>query len=145
VLDDRVYWGRPYMLPMIVAGARPNSPIIWERSQSNINLAWHHVLPFCELGGFWNNLVMQCYDTHLPEARTALRHYLLLCNRKLFDVDTWIDRIRKQDLEVAECGWLATTAVWPAWNIVEGPATRLRTDDPGDRFIDRYTHGLTRK
>jgi hypothetical protein len=54
-----------------------------------------------------------------------------------------VDGIRTGALDRPQCDGLATLAVWPPWNIVEGPATRLRADDPGDDFIDRYTHGLT--
>jgi hypothetical protein len=39
---------------------------------------------------------------------------------------------------------LASRAAWQPWNIVEGPAGHLRSDDFGDAYIDRFTHGLTR-
>jgi hypothetical protein len=134
------------MLPTIAANIRPNSPRNWVHStQANVNLVWHHVLPFHELRGLWNTLVTQCHGTRLAEARTALHQYLRLCDRNLAGVDAWIDRIRAERLAVADCDMLATTAVWPAWNVVEGPDTRFRSDDPGDDFIDRYTHGITRQ
>lgn len=49
--------------------------------------------------------------------------------------------MRAGTLDRPDCDGLATIAVWPHWNIVEGP--ELRSDDPGDHYIDRYTHGLT--
>ena len=108
-----------------------------------MNLVWHHILPYNEWRDLWNTLVTHCHGTQLAEARTALRHYLLLCDWKMREVDTWIDRIRAERLDVVDCNFLTTKAAWPAWNIVEGPDPRFRSDDPGDRFIDRYTHGLT--
>jgi hypothetical protein len=32
------------------------------------------------------------------------------------------------------------TVIWPAWDVVEGPAQR--GDDPGDHYMDRFTAGL---
>ena len=45
-----------------------------------------------------------------------------------------------QPLGVAEAHRLATAAVWPGWNAVEWP--RRRSDDPQDRYFDRFTSGL---
>jgi hypothetical protein len=48
---------------------------------------------------------------------------------------------RLEPLSVAEAHQLATAAVWPAWNAVEGP--QQRSDDPQDHYFDRFTAGLT--
>lgn len=117
-------------------------------------MAWHHVIPFSVLREVWNRLVDQHIATQLPEARVAIRQYLLLADRNLPNPDDLIDRMRAENtsqrraahrelrpLDVGEAHRLATAAVWPAWNAVEGP--RDRTDDPQDRYFDRFTSGLT--
>lgn len=75
-------------------------------------------------------------------------------NRNLPNLDDLIDRMRAENtsqrraghgelrpLDIAEAHRLATAAVWPLWNAVEGPQNR--TDDPRDRYFDRFTSGLT--
>ncbi len=117
-------------------------------------MAWHHVIPFSVLREVWNRLVDQHIATQVPEARVATRQYLLLANRNLPNLDDMIDRMRAEEgsqrraghhelrpLDVAEAHRLATAAVWPAWNAVEGPQRRI--DDPQDRYLDRFTSGLT--
>ncbi len=119
-------------------------------------MAWHHIIPFSLLRRVWNRLVDQHIATELPEARVAIRQYLLLCDRNQRDVDGMIERMRvenidqrrashyqPQPLNVPEAHQLATTAVWPAWNAVEGPERQRRSDDPQDRYFDRFTSGLT--
>ena len=116
-------------------------------------MAWHHIIPFALLNEVWNRLVDQHLDTEVPEARTAVRQYLLLSDRNLPNVDMLIEQMRvrnieqrrashyrPQSLSVPEWHQMATAAVWPAWNTVEGPAQR--TDDPGNSF-DRFIVGLT--
>jgi hypothetical protein len=117
-------------------------------------MIWHHIIPFSILREVWNRLVDQHIDTQLPEARVAVRQYLMLCDHKLTSVDSLVDRIRAENttqrraghhdlrpLDVAEAHRLAIAAVWPTWNVVEGP--RRRSDDPQDRYFDRFTSGLT--
>jgi hypothetical protein len=117
-------------------------------------MAYHHVIPFALLRDVWNRLVDQHIATALPEARVAIRQYLLLSNRNQPDLETLIDRIRAVNtlqaraghhtlpaLDVPEVHRLQTAAIWPAWDIVEGP--RQRSDDPQDRYFDRFTSGLT--
>jgi len=108
-----------------------------------LDLVFHHIIPFYRLRDVWNALVHHSHATQLAQATVALRHYLLLCNPSLPLIEQRLNCIRTGALDVAQCNELATLAVWPPWNIVEGPHTRLRTDDPGDYLIDRYTHGLT--
>jgi len=117
-------------------------------------MSWHHVVPFSVLCGVWNRLVDQHIATQLAEARVAIRQYLLLCDWNQPNLDVLIDRMRAANtsqkraghqilrpLEVSEARQMATAAVWPPWNAVEGP--RDRSDDPRDRYIDRFTCGLT--
>jgi hypothetical protein len=117
-------------------------------------MAWHHMIPFWLLREVWNRLVDQHIATQLPEARVAIRQYLLLCDRNQPNLDSLIDRMRTenadqrraghhhlQPLSVPEAHQLATAAVWPAWNAVEGPSRR--SDDPGGRYFDRFLFGLT--
>jgi hypothetical protein len=117
-------------------------------------MAWHHIIPFSLLRDVWNRLVDQHIATQLAEARVAIRQYLLLCDRNQPNLDALIDRIRAestdqkraghhhlQPLDVSEAHQLATAAVWPPWNAVEGPLRR--SDDPQNRYFDRFTFGLT--
>ncbi len=117
-------------------------------------MVWHHIIPFSLLREVWNRLVDQHIATAMPEARVAIRQYLVLCDRNLPDIDLLIERMRAENtqqrrashnqpipLDVAEVHRLATAAVWPAWNAVEGP--QRRSDDPRDDYFDRFTVGLT--
>jgi hypothetical protein len=128
------------------------APLTWRRVRSG--MAWHHVIPFSALREVWNRLVEQHINTQIPEARVAIRRYLLLADRNLPHLDCLIDRIRAesnaqrrashhelQPLDVAEAHRLTTAAVWPPWNTVEGPQRRI--DDPHDRYFDRFKSGLT--
>ena len=128
------------------------APLVW--GALGPGNAWHHIIPYSTLCSVWNALVDQHIATELPEARVALRQYLALCDRDLPNLDGLVDRIRAaradlrraghnvlMPLTVAESNQLGTAAVWPAWNIVEGPANR--SDDPQDRDLDRFTAGLT--
>lgn len=151
------------MLATIHPSQRPPAPHQWDRSEERIRLALHHILPYSLLRNLWNQLVNHTVDTQLPEAATALRQLLRLCDRDLADVDEWIRRIRHANvtdeeeaaraghrrgertrLQVHEVNMLATVATWPPWNIVEGPANEIRADDPGDEGLDLFTHGITR-
>jgi hypothetical protein len=117
-------------------------------------MAWHHIIPFSLLRDVWNRLVDRHIATQLAEARVAIRQYLLLSDPNQPDLETLIDRMRAentdqkraghhqlQPLDVSEAHLLATAAVWPPWNAVEGP--QRRSDDPQDRYYDRFTSGLT--
>jgi hypothetical protein len=117
-------------------------------------MSWHHIIPFALLRGVWNRLVDQHIATELAEARVAIRQYLLLSDRNQPNLDALIDRMRAENadqkrashnkvepLSVSEAHQLATAAVWPPWNAVEGP--QRRSDDPQDRYFDRFTFGLT--
>lgn len=101
----------------------------------------HHILPYNTLADTWNRLAHAFTGTQLPEARTAIRQFLGTCNHRLGGVDALLDRMRKNELTVPEGGLLCETAVWSAWNIVEGP--RLRSDDPRGAGLDRFTFGVT--
>ena len=117
-------------------------------------MSWHHILPFYLLRDVWNRLVDQHIGTEFAEARVAIRQYLLLADRSLPNLENMIDRMRAENntqkragtarlepLNVAEAHQLGTAAVWPAWSAVEGP--KNRSDDPHDRYFDRFTFGLT--
>lgn len=119
-------------------------------------MAWHHIIPYHLLRDVWNRLVDQHIATQLPEARIAIRQYLILCDPTLSNRDNLIDRIRAESTAQRRAGHhylqpladdevlrLQTAAVWPAWNTVEGPDKDCRSDDPGEHQVDRFTHGLT--
>jgi hypothetical protein len=129
-------------LPLIADNLRPNSPQDWRRAGVPIQLAWHHVIPYFTLRAAWNSLVTQFFQTRLAEAQTALHQYMALCGWNAAEIQRFLPLIRRNQMSVPDADLLATAAVWPAWNIVEGPANR--TDDPADHYIDRFTHGLTR-
>jgi hypothetical protein len=109
-----------------------------------LNLIWHHVFPFALLCDLWNALVQNAAASNEADAFQALRRFMTVCGRELGNVDQWADRARRGNLSVAEAAMLASRAAWQPWNIVEGPAGHLRSDDFGDAYIDRFTHGLTR-
>jgi hypothetical protein len=116
-------------------------------------MSWHHIIPFSVLRDVWNRLVDQQISTQVPEARVAIRQYLLLSDPNMAKADELIDRMRAENaeqrgggqqlrpLDVAETNQLATAATWQAWNVVEGPTARV--DDPRDHFFDRFRAGLT--
>ena len=116
-------------------------------------MAWHHIIPFSLLRDVWNRMVDQLVATELGEAPVAVRQYLSLADRNLLGLDRLVDRIRAENpkrrashnvlppLDVAEALELQTAAMWPVWNVVEGP--RRRSDDPQNRYFDRFTAGLT--
>jgi hypothetical protein len=118
-------------------------------------MSWHHIIPYSLLREVWNRLAYQHVSTGVPGARAAIRQYLVLAaDRNLHNVDALIDRMRATDneqkraghnplqpLEVWEAHQLDTAALWPPWNAVEGP--QRRSDDPHDRYFDRFTSGLT--
>jgi hypothetical protein len=117
-------------------------------------MTWHHIIPCAVLIAVWNRLVDAHINTAVPEARTAIGQYLRLCDGGLPNLEDLVDRIRAANetqrrtihhqlrpLDVAEANQLQTAAMWPAWNAVQGP--RNRSDDPQDRYFDRFTAGLT--
>ena len=135
-----------------ISGRDLASPLPWGSARGG--MAWHHIIPYSMLRDVWNRLVDQHIATELPEARVAIRQYLVLCDRNQPNLEQLIDRMRSENtgqkraghhelppLDVPEANRLATAAVWPAWNAVEGP--RARSDDPRDRYFDRFTFGLT--
>lgn len=145
-------WASVYRVNPRITARDISAPLAWGRVRPG--MAWHHVIPFSVLREVWNRLVDQHIATQIPEARVAIRQYLLLADRNLANLDDLIDRMRAENtsqrrashhelrpLDVAEAHRLATAAVWPAWNAVEGPQRRI--DDPQDRYFDRFTSGLT--
>src|SRR4051812_6547772 len=68
------------------------SPLRWGSARAG--MAWHHIIPFSVLRGVWNRLVDQHIATQIPEARVAIRQYLLLSDRNLPGADSLVDRIR---------------------------------------------------
>jgi hypothetical protein len=119
----------------------------------------HHIIARPVLLAVWNGLAGAFIDTQLPEARTAVRQYLLLCGAPAANLDSLIDRIRAVQktqqraghhhlptLEAWEIDPIQRAVIWPAWNIVVGPVRADRDDDPEDRNrdkFDRFTAGLT--
>lgn len=128
------------------------SPKSWESAKPGMSR--HHVIPFSTLRECWQLLYTQLTTTDWPEARKATFQYLTLCDRQLADIDQWLERLRvdqkhrliaghrtAQALEVHEMTLIETVAMWPAWNIVEGPA-RKPESDPGNE-LEIFTYGLS--
>lgn len=127
----------------VIRKHRPPAPDGWIRTPAaGLTLDFHHVLPYATLRSLWNTLVTGWNASRHPEARNALYQYLRLCGMNKPAADRWVTAIRAGKLSIAESDMLAIHAVWPPWNIVEGP--KNRADNPDDR-LDRFTHGLTRK
>jgi hypothetical protein len=140
---------------------RPPAPQRWGSTPSmvrvgdqSLSMTWYHVIPYSLLRDVWNRLVDQHIATQLPEARVTIRQYISLVDSRVVNVDELVDRIRAENttqrraahntlrpLDVAEANQLAAAAVWPAWDVVEGP--RARSDDTRDQSLDRFTAGLT--
>jgi len=149
---------------------RPHPPGLWRKV--NTSHTFHHVIPSALLAQVWNRLVDQHIGTDRPEPRAALRQFLNLCDRNLQNVDDKLDRMRLanreyleainrkraahsklEPLDTPDADALTKAAIWPAWNIVEGPGNR--SDDPKDkgkdegkrcdplRAFDKFTVGLT--
>ncbi len=60
-------------------------------------MSWHHIIPFPILRDVWNRLVDQHVGTALPDARVAIRQYLLLSNCNLPNLDAFVDRMRVEN------------------------------------------------
>jgi hypothetical protein len=133
-------------------GREIGSPKAWGRARPG--MSWHHIIPYSLLREVWNRLADWHVNTEVGHPR-AIRQYLLLSvDRKVPELEALIDRMRAantdqkraghnplQPLDVAEDHQLDTVALWPPWNAVEGP--QRRSDDPQDRYFDRFTSGLT--
>lgn len=128
------------------------SPQRWGVAQPG--MSWHHIIPFAVLRNVWNPLVDQHISTQLPEARTAIHRYLALVDPNVPNIAELVNRMRAENtdqrrashhdlrrLDVVQANQLMTAATWPAWNTIEGPSRR--TDDPKDRYLDRFTAGVT--
>lgn len=144
-----------------IGNLRPPAPQRWGSASSMVRIAnqsvsmtWYHVIPYSLLRDVWNRLVDQHIETQLPEARVAIRQYLSLVDPHVVNLDELVDRIRAENvtqrraehnplkpLDVVEANQLAAAAVWPAWDVVEGPSAR--SDDTRDESLDRFTAGLT--
>ena len=127
------------------------SPLTWPSLKPG--MAWHHIIPFAALETVWNRLVDQFIGTQIPESRTEIRQYLLLCGANDPGLEQKLNLMRAGaqrraghhillPLNDGEVLKLQEFAVWPAWNAVEGPRGENRTDDPGGAALDRFTCGL---
>lgn len=115
-----------------IGAIRPPPPFFWGSARQG--MSWHHIVPYHLLREVWNCLVDQHIATQFPEARAAIRQYLLLCDPTLANREDLIDRIRAENTSQRRAGHhhlqaldspevlrLQTAAVWPAWNTIEGP------------------------
>ena len=127
------------------------APQDWPR---RTGFSWHHIIPSAVLIAVWNRLVDQQLGSVMPEARTALGQHLRLCGVGAANVDELVDRMRVgntamrhaghnplRSLDDGEVLMMQSAAAWPPWNAVQGPDKRR--DDPENRYMDRFTFGLT--
>ena len=104
---------------------------------------YHHVMPVSLLREVWNYLVEQAQTTQSAACHTALRQFLaLFATRTLPDLEPLVAGVIQNRTDNVNGARIHSAIVWAPWNIVEGPANRA--DDPGDHYLDRFTHGLTR-
>ena len=132
---------------MKIGNERPPAPQTgaWRRSTvPGIQLMYHHVMPVALLREVWNYLVEQAQATQGAAVHTALRQFLaLFATRTLPDLEPLVAGIIQDRTDNLNGVRIVSAIVWAPWNIVEGPANR--SDDPGDHYLDRFTHGLTRQ
>lgn len=116
-------------------------------------MAFHHIIPRSILIRVFNRLLEAHIHSAGSEARTCLYQFLALCNRNHPGLERIADRLRTDPsaprraghnplapLSVPELTEVHRSVIWPAWDVVEGPAQR--GDDPGDYYMDRFTAGL---
>ncbi len=116
-------------------------------------MAFHHIIPRSVLIRAFNRLLEHRIHSAGAEARTCLYQFLALCNRNHPGLEKVTDRLRTDPaapkraghnplvpLSVPELTEVHRSVIWPAWDVVEGPAQR--GDDPGDHYMDRFTAGL---
>ncbi len=117
-------------------------------------MAFHHVIPRSILIRVFNRLLADHVQSAEAEARTCLFQFLALCSRNHPDLERMVDRLRSDPraprraghnpiapLAIHELTEVHRSVIWPAWDVVEGPAQR--GDDPADHYLDRFTVGLT--
>lgn len=114
---------------------RPPAP--WRKSETGINLDWHHMIPCAMMRNVWRALAE---NQDLAKCQVALQSYM-----RLLRVDTpreWVKQMESDTLSFPQQQELDHKLAWPSWNIVEGP--KYRVDDPkNDTTLDEFTSGLT--
>lgn len=116
-------------------------------------MSFHHIIPRSVLIRVFNRLLETHTHSAEAEARTCLYQFLALCRRNHPELERLADRLRTgatgprraghnplAPLAVHELTAVHSTVIWPAWDVVEGPSNR--SDDPRDRYLDRFTVGL---
>lgn len=114
---------------------RPPAP--WQSSPADVNLNWHHVIPFAMMRDVWQALVMH---PDLGKCKVALISYM-----RLIGITTprqYLKMMEEGQLPFDQQEELDRRLAWIPWNIVEGPAYRV--DDPKtNTSLDEFTAGLT--
>lgn len=143
---------------------RPNPPKSWNHSTykdtqvkppMNIDMTWHHIVPYDSLSSFWDSLVRHMKHlkgkTYGTMYMKMVRSYFNLIGIPKNLEGKIINSIYKNNFQtilsqnaaggqtVAE--FLIERIAWQTWNIVEGPLNTDRTDDP-DEKLDNFTQGL---
>jgi hypothetical protein len=109
-----------------------------KRSNARVELAFHHVIPHISIFDCYNALA-----SHIElskKARLALEAYLRLFVARGEETKL-VEALLAGPLPIQVRDKLHFDLTYANWNIVEGPARRLRTDDPKDG-LDLYVFGV---
>ena len=122
----------------IIKGTRSDPPENWQHLRMaplpDITLTWHHTIPRKTLARMWNGMVV---GRHWD----AIYEYLQLISAP--EPQKVLKQLKGGNVQLRR--ELRTRVEWPSWNIVEGPGTDNRVDDPKDNFETWCSHNLSSK
>lgn len=131
---------------LIVGGGRPDFPWNLEHTKTagnlqlwptnrplptlyNVDMAWHHMIPWEALSKGWNGLVN-------GGRWDVLEAWLRLAGDT--DARTHVQAMKQGQLSPEVSDNLEERLCWARWNLVEGPEGKYRTDDPGSDDMDLF-------
>ncbi|QYF92845.1 hypothetical protein KY495_19325 [Massilia sp. PAMC28688] len=125
---------------------RPRKPMPWKTvypvnatdgrtTKSFDNFALHHNISFEQLKVFWNFAVALAKKTsdRKPIVEMMMNLYGIERSRATNLAINFVTDVRVDNDAIVT---LFNRVTWRGWNLVEGPASDLRHDDPGTRFDD---------
>jgi len=134
---------------------------VYNHNGANLDMAWHHVIPWDTLRNFWNKILLLNHDPdayfwkdksqkkrspNLNEVKIygkILIEYLKYL--KFANPQSIVDRMKSNNFKGEAKDEFLQKIIWQKWNIVEGPKGDLRSDDPGSSQIDKFKTGLDEK
>lgn len=114
-------------------GANPGS-WVHVTTRPTINMAWHHTIPWNCLRSIWNSLVCSGHWDGVDE-------FMQLCG--CGNIASRIAAMKANTLPANDRDDIHTAITWQGWNIVEGPETPFRNDDPGENFDAHSGTGMS--